>query len=148
MLFNISTGLKRTFWSAASAALAILCASPATANGIIAPARRFDGGRLSVQTQTGSNCSSSSPDRAAISATAGVRGQDRFSGINYNSQDLLGGVSVTIPFGASQKGDCSKLLKIEEARNSIDLAVTLFEAGAMSADEFKEVMERARAVLH
>ena len=151
MFFNVSTGLKRTLWSAAAASLAVVCASPSWANGIIAPARRFDGGRLSVQTQTGSNCSSTAPDRAAVSVVAGYRDRDyTYTGGYYGntgSGDFVGGVALTIPFGGPDFEDCNGLLTIEEARNRIDLAVTLFETGAMSADEFEQVMRDARAVL-
>lgn len=147
MFFNFSIGFKRAIWPATGIALAVLCANSAWANGVIAPARRFDGGRLSVQTQTGSNCSSSAPDRAGISAATGVKDRAFDGGYGNGSQDLVSGIAITIPFGGPKFGDCSSLLKLEEARNKIDLAVTLFEAGALSAEEFKAVMEEAKSAL-
>ena len=147
MCIHLTTRIKRALWAATGSTLAVLCANPVWANGIITPASRYDGGRLSVQTQTGSNCSSAAPDRASVSAVAGTRDRSFTGGYSSGSQDLVAGVAVSIPFGGPALEDCNGLLRIEEARNRIDLAVTLFEAGAMTADEFKAIMEEAKAVL-
>lgn len=147
MCINLTARIKRTLWATAGSALAVLCAAPGWANGIVTTPSRYDGGRLSVQTQTGSNCSSSAPDRASFSAVAGTRDRSFTGGYSSGSQDLVAGVAVSIPFGGPGLEDCNGLLRIEEARNRIDLAVTLFEAGAMDADEFKAIMEEAKSVL-
>ena len=147
MFFNLSTRLQRTLWATAAASLAVMCSNPARANGIITTSRHADGGRLSVQTQTGTNCSATAPDRASVAAVAGSRSRDSSGNYDSNSSDLVAGVAVIIPFGGQSYGNCNKLLELEEARNRLDLAVTLFESGAITAEEFKETAERAKSAL-
>jgi hypothetical protein len=145
MLFCIPKSLQRALWAVSGPALAVLCANAGWANGIITTTRHADGGRLSVQTQTGSNCSASAPDRPSLSVVGGVR--DRDYGFGSGGQDTVAGVAFTIPFGGQKIGNCNDLLSIEEARNRIDLAVTLFEAGALTGEEFKAIMAEAKSVL-
>ena len=140
-----SSKLRKNARLAASLfALPLLCGGPSLANGIISNPGRYDGGSLGVQTQTGSNCSSSAPDRPSFSLVGGKRSKDydnygdRFSRGN-DTTDFVGGAVITIPFGGPQLGDCSALLEMEEQRSRLDLAITLFEAGAMSAEELRAV---------
>lgn len=44
-------------------------------------------------------------------------------------------------------GDCSKLLKHEEARSRLELASQLFEAGALSLEEFKAIAEDVASLI-
>ena len=126
-------------------ALSFLCVGQAQANGIISNPGRYDGGSLGVQTQTGTNCNSSAPDRASISAVAGNRVVDyNGSSINNGQTDLSAGIIFTLPIGQTVSGDCSKLLEMEEYRSRLDLAMTLFEAGAMTPDEIKELSEEIK----
>ena len=131
-------------------AIPFVCGGSALANGIIGNPGRYDGGSLGVQTQTGTNCSSSAPDRASISTVVGNRTRDydgyRGSYGSSDSNDLVGGVIVTIPFGGRQLGDCSALLEMEEQRARLDLAMTLFEAGAMTAEEIKLLAEEVKGI--
>ena len=48
---------------------------------------------------------------------------------------------VSIPFGGPKLKDCSNLLAMEEARNRLQLAMTLYEAGGLSATELQEVVK-------
>lgn len=54
---------------------------------------------------------------------------------------------ISIPFGGSDQGNCSALLKHEEARSRLDLAAQLFEAGALTPDEFKVIAEDVAALI-
>ena len=131
-------------------------ATPAMANGIIRNPGRYDGARLGVQTQRGTNCTSSAPDRASFSVVAGYRDRD----YNYGYSDgygfrgspdngeFVGGAVISVPFGGPDFGDCSKLLELEEARSRLDMATTLFEAGALSTEELKAVADDAKRVIY
>jgi len=44
-----------------------------------------------------------------------------------------------MPLGGTSVGNCNKILSVEESRTRLDMAVTLFEAGGMSADELKQI---------
>lgn len=111
---------------------------------------RYDGGRLSIQTQRGTNCSSTAPDRASVGAAFGYENNDNY-GYNYNnyngadSSGLVGGVYVALPFGGPTLGDCNNILVMEEQRARLDMAVTLFEAGGMTADELKELAAEVKS---
>ena len=132
-------------------ALPLLCGGPSLANGIIGNPGRYDGGSLGVQTQTGTNCSSSAADRPSISAVAGTRSKEYYGSRGYSyttdNNDLAAGVIVTVPFGGKDLGDCTKLLTIEEQRARLDIAMTLFEAGAMTAEEIKLLAEEVKGVV-
>ena len=52
---------------------------------------------------------------------------------------MRAGIGISIPFGGPQLGDCTKLLQMEEGRNRLQLAVELFEAGGLSAEELKAI---------
>ena len=107
-------------------------AGPSLAVPIISNPGRFDGGRISIQTQTGSSCSATAPDRASVGAAAGYQDGDRDSG-------LAGGFFVAVPFGGTPAGNCNTILEMEQQRARLDMAVTLFEAGAMTAEELQEI---------
>ena len=130
--------------------------APVMANGIISNPGRYDGARLGVQTQRGTNCNSSAPDRASFSLVAGYRDRDYDYGYrsDYGSYkgspdngEFVGGAIVSIPFGGPDFGDCSKILELEEARAQLDMATTLFEAGAMTADELRVVADKVKVVI-
>jgi len=139
---------------AASVMASFVAPLSASAQAIITNPGRYDGARLNVQTQRGSSCSSTAPDRSHFSVTAGHRNYNydnvRYNGNYYGGNDsgeFVGGVVLTIPFGGPNFGDCSNLLELEEARAQLDMATTLFEAGAMTAEELKEVADRTKAVI-
>ena len=114
-------------------ALALLAtAGPSLAAPIISNPGRFNGGRVSIQTQMGSSCSATAPDRASVGATAGYQDGDRDSG-------LAGGFFVAVPFGGAPAGSCNTILEMEQQRARLDMAVTLFEAGAMTSEELQEI---------
>ena len=114
-------------------ALALLAtAGPSLAAPIISNPGRFNGGRVSVQTQTGSSCTATAPDRASVGAAGGYQNGDEDSG-------LAGGFFVAIPFGGTLAGNCNTILEMEQQRARLDMAVTLFEAGAMTAEELREI---------
>ena len=131
-------------------------ATPAMANGIISNPGRYDGGRLGVQTQRGTNCTSSAPDRASFSLVAGYRDRDYSYGYSDgygfrgspDNGEFVGGAVVSIPFGGPDFGDCTNLLELEEARARLDMATTLFEAGAITTEELKAVAEATKAVIY
>ena len=104
---------------------------------------RFNGGRVSVQTQTGTSCSATAPDRASLGVAAGVDGNDSDSGYygSENRAGFAGGVFIAVPFGGQPVGDCNLILEMEQQRARLDMAVTLFEAGAMTSEELKEIAE-------
>lgn len=114
-----------------------------TAGPIIGSPGRYDGGRVSISTQTGTNCSASAPDRASIGVAAGYESVDRnnFTGgsSGYDNSGFTGGVYVSMPLGGADVGNCNTILRVEENRTRLDMAVTLFEAGGMSADELKQI---------
>lgn len=114
-----------------------------TAGPIIGSPGRYDGGRVSISTQTGTNCSASAPDRASIGVAAGYESVDRnnFTGgsSGFDNSGFTGGVYVSMPLGGADVGNCNTILRVEENRTRLDMAVTLFEAGGMSADELKQI---------
>lgn len=46
---------------------------------------------------------------------------------------------ISIPFGGQDLGNCNTLLAHEEARSRLELAAQLFEAGALSAEDFADI---------
>ena len=121
--------------------LAIVHGSPVSANTYIN--QRYESGSLGVQTQTGTNCTSRGADRGAIGvfATGGTGGggssYDSFG--SYSTSSARAGIGISIPFGGPKIGNCSKLLEMEEGRNRLQLAMELFEAGGISAEELAEI---------
>ena len=116
-------------------------AGPSFAAPFISSPGRFDGGRVSIQTQTGTSCSATAPDRASVGVAAGYENND-YSGRNNNNSDnsgLVGGVFVAMPFGGAPAGNCDTILEMEQQRARLDMAVTLFEAGALTAEELQEI---------
>ena len=136
-----------------TAALATLTILPlgASAGTIIGSPGRYDGGRVSIQTQTGTSCSATAPDRASLGVAAGYENTDNYGyygqGSGYDSNGLVGGVYVSMPFGGQPIGNCNTILSVEEQRARLDMAVTLFEAGAMTADELKALAEDVKATI-
>lgn len=118
---------------------------------IIGSPGRYDGGRVSISTQTGTNCSATAPDRASIGVAAGYESVDRnnfYGGSSgYDNSGFTGGVYLSMPLGGTDVGDCNKILSVEESRTRLDMAVTLFEAGGMSADELKQIATEIKADL-
>ena len=54
---------------------------------------------------------------------------------------------VSIPFGGSSLGNCNALLEHEVARSRLDLAAQLFEAGAIDAEEFKQIADEVAELI-
>ena len=106
-------------------------AAPSMAAPLISSPGTFSGGNVSIQTQSGTSCSSQSPDRASVGAAAGY-GDDGGAAAS---------VFVAMPFGGSVSADCRAFVELEEQRARLDMAVTLFEAGALDADELREIAE-------
>ena len=102
----------------------------------IAPTN-FEGGSVSVDTSTGARCSSSERDRASLNAGA----------YTAESGDTASAVMIAIPFGGRDQGDCSQLLKHEEGRSRLELAAQLFEAGALTAEEFKAIADDVASLI-
>ena len=98
--------------------------------------QRFEGGDLSIDSATGARCSSSAADRASASIVA-----------SGHETDSRVAAVISIPFGGNDPGDCSTLLKHEEARSRLDLAAQLFEAGALTPEEFKQIAEEIKLEL-
>lgn len=123
-------------------------AGPSFAVPIISNPGRYDGGRVSIQTQSGTSCSATAPDRASIGVAAGYEQNNQYGGINVNTGSnnggFVGGVYVSMPIGGRSAGNCDTILEMEQQRARLDMAVTLFEAGAMTADELKEVAESVK----
>lgn len=136
------------------AAAAFISPMAANAQAIISNPGRYDGGRLSIQTQTGTNCSSTAPDRASIGVAAGYEDNSYdngfYNGGYYGAPDrsgFVGGVHLSIPFGGTDPGNCRTILTMEEQRSRLDMAVTLFEAGGMTAEELKALAEEVKGVV-
>lgn len=115
----------------------------ANAGPIIGSPGRYDGGRVSISTQTGTNCSATAPDRASVGVAAGYESVDRNNFTNgssgYDNSGFTGGVYISMPLGGADVGNCNTILQVEENRTRLDMAVTLFEAGGMTADELKQI---------
>lgn len=127
-----------------AATFGLFLAAPATAAPLIGGHGNYDGGRLSIQTQTGTSCSSSAPDRASIGIAAGFEDNNfdtPFGGTPADNGSLAGGVFIAIPFGGQDPGNCRQILTMEEQRTRLDMAVTLYEAGALTEEELKAVAE-------
>ena len=126
-------------------------AGPSFAVPFISNPGRYDGGRISIQTQSGTSCSATAPDRASIGVAAGYEDNDSYSyGGGYgggNNSGFVGGVYVSMPLGGKGVGDCSTILEMEQQRARLDMAVTLFEAGAMTADELKEIADSVKGAV-
>ena len=122
-------------------------AGPAFSNTLISSPQRFSGGRVNIQTQTGTSCSATAPDRASIGVAAGY--QDNSTSGEYASDNsgLAAGVFVAMPFGGEPTGDCRLIIEMEQQRARLDMAVTLFEAGAMSQEELQEVANDVKRLL-
>lgn len=118
--------MRHLLLSLGTCALLFAGAQPSRANHVPNP-ERFSSGRLSVDSSTGGRCDSTGADRPSISVTGGA-GDDPFVG-----------TFITIPFGGPSIGDCTELLRHEEGRSRLELAAQLFEAGAISAQEFKDI---------
>ena len=142
MFFNHTNHLGRIA-GAAVVALSVMCPLAAEASTIISHPGRYNGGSLGVQTQTGTNCSSTGADRGAIGvfATGGTGGNNYggFGSYSTGGSDARAGIGISIPFGGPKIGNCSKLLQMEEGRNRLQLAMELFEAGGLSAEELAEI---------
>ena len=46
---------------------------------------------------------------------------------------------IAMPFGGPSQKNCNALLAHEEGRSRLELASLLFEAGALSPEEFKKI---------
>lgn len=57
------------------------------------------------------------------------------------------GMGFSIPFGGDSLGNCSTLLTYEEAQNKLALAMTLYEAGGLTARELEGVVSSVKSVL-
>ena len=116
--------------SIAISSLAVLFCTTQSARADYIQTQRFEGDRISIDSQTGAQCSSRAADRANASLIGSARDNDsRVAAL------------ITIPFGGTKQGDCSELLKHEEARSRLELAAQLFEAGALEPQEFKAIAE-------
>jgi hypothetical protein len=98
---------------------------------------RFESGRISIDTATGARCSSTGADRASFTV-AGTHHDDTSFNAGREARVVAG---ISIPFGGPSLGNCNTLLEHEEARSRLELAAQLFEAGAIDAEEFKEIAE-------
>lgn len=105
----------------------LLCTSQSAGAQLIQP-QRFEAGRISIDTSTGSRCSSTGRDSASASLV-GSGGQE----------DSRVAAVISIPFGGRDQGNCSTLVKHEEARSRLDLAAQLFEAGAITPKQFEAI---------
>ena len=117
----------------------VATAAPSMAAPLMSSPGNFSGGNVSIQTQDGTSCSSQSPDRASIGAAAGY--QDGSSFGSGSGSSLAGGVFIAMPLGGSVSADCRTFVELEEQRARLDMAMTLFEAGALDADELKAIAE-------
>lgn len=122
-------------------------AGPSFAVPIISNPGRYDGGRVSIQTQSGTSCSATAPDRASIGVAAGYENNDYNGGYGGDNSGLVGGIYISMPFGGQPAGNCDTILEMEQQRARLDMAVTLFEAGAMTADELKEIAESVKGAV-
>lgn len=133
------------------AAAAFISPMAANAQAIISNPGRYDGGRLSIQTQTGTNCSSTAPDRASVGVAAGYEDRDSYNYYGntngYDNRGFVGGVHISIPFGGTDPGNCRNILAMEEQRARLDMAVTLYEAGGMTAEELKGLAREVKGIV-
>ena len=133
------------------AAASVFTMTPAAQAQYISSPGRYDGGRISIQTQTGTNCSSTAPDRASVGVAAGYENRDSYgyygNSSGYDNSGMVGGVYVSVPFGGTDPGNCSTILEMEQQRARLDMAVTLFEAGGMTADELRELSEEIKGTV-
>lgn len=104
----------------------LLCTSQSASAQFIQP-QRFEAGRISIDTATGSRCSSTGRDRASASL------------VGTGGEEAQVAAVISVPFGGKDQGDCSTLVKHEEARSRLDLAAQLFEAGAITPKQFEAI---------
>lgn len=65
-----------------------------------------------------------------------------------SQRDLGGGVALMIPIGGTGfKQTCSGLLKLQEGRAKMSLANQMLEAGQISDDDMKKVINSLRSTL-
>ena len=73
--------------------------------------------------------------------------QSRGSSLGMKN-DLGGGVALVIPLGGSGfTKQCSALLKLQEGRARMALANQMLEAGQLTDDDMKKLIEKMRVVL-
>lgn len=118
-------------------------AGPTIAAPLLSGNGQFSGGNVSIQTQSGTSCSSQTADRASIGVAAGYEDSSTSGDFGGGSggSGLAAGIYVAMPFGGTISADCNGIVVLEEQRARLDMAMTLFEAGALSADELKEIAE-------
>ena len=137
------------FKKLALSALAVMAtAGPTFANTLITSPQRFSGGNVDIQTQTGTSCSASAPDRASVGISAGY--QESSGGGRRNNNDdggLAAGVFLAMPFGGQPTGNCNLIIEMEQQRARLDMAVSLFEAGAMTQEELQEIANDVKRYL-
>ena len=141
----------KTLIAGAVAVASIIGSAPSAQAQYINNPGRYDGGRISIQTQTGTNCSSTAPDRASVGVAAGYENRDSYgyygNSSGYDNSGMVGGVYVAVPFGGPDPGNCSTILEMEQQRARLDMAVTLFEAGGMTADELRTLSEEIKGTV-
>ena len=103
----------------------------------ISQSQRFESGRVSIDTATGARCSATGADRASASIVGGTN--------DYGDSSVAAIISV--PIGGPQMGDCDDLLAHEEGRSRLELASQLFEVGALSAEEFKQIADDVAEII-
>ena len=150
MRSNKHTAIK---WSLL--ALSLLHVGAASAIPLRQPSK-FNGGRVTVQTAAGGSCSSTAPDRASIGVIAGTTAKDyqelnttsSFGGGSYrDNSELVAGVGLVVPIGGTVSANCNKLVEMEEARTKMELAVTLYESGALSKEELNVILTETKSIL-
>ena len=108
--------------------LAILLGSAQPSQAQFISPQKHEGAHLSIDSSTGSRCSSRGADRANVALIGSATNDDnRVTGL------------ITIPFGGRDQGNCSTLVKHEEARSRLELAAQLFEAGAITPKQFEAI---------
>ena len=122
--------------SIAISSIAVLLCSTQSVRAESFQGQRFEGGQLSIDSSTGTRCSSTERDRANASLVSSA-----------NENDSRVAALITVPFGGSNQGDCSTLLKHEEGRSRLELAAQLFEVGALTPEEFKEIADEVGSLI-
>jgi len=81
-------------------------------------------------------------DYADVNTTYGYGG-----GYNRDSNELVGGVALTVPLGGTIQANCDTIVEMEEARTKVELAVTLYEAGSITKEQLQQILDNSTTVL-
>ena len=113
-----------------------------------------NGAQTSIDTEDGVRCSANGGTRPYLTMFAGYDGVpdnglviSNSSAVTQLGTGFIGGLSITIPLGGSELGNCDRLRELQEAKSTLALANQMFEAGLLSEADLKQLGEQLKPLL-